>query len=99
MNELLARVLREHGGFEHWHRFNNVAETLVSGGEVLDRKAPPYSLTTSNPAACRLVSRALLADGADSSDTANCVPNPNNLFDCRHRSQSALSKHSRGRQA
>ena len=99
MNELLARVLRAHGGFERWHSFNNRAATLVSGGELLDRKAPPYSRTTYKPAACLLVRRALLADGADSSDATNYVPNPNHLSDCRHRSQSVLSKHLRRRQA
>ncbi|ANB76048.1 hypothetical protein [Paraburkholderia phytofirmans] len=40
MNQLLASVLRAHGGVERWNSFSNVAATIVSGGQLLDRKAP-----------------------------------------------------------
>jgi hypothetical protein len=40
MNELLASVLEAHGGLERWRNFRKVEATLVSGGELLDRKAP-----------------------------------------------------------
>jgi hypothetical protein len=40
MNELLASALRAHGGLERWETFGEVVATLVSGGELFDRKAP-----------------------------------------------------------
>ncbi|QBR02359.1 hypothetical protein E1956_29635 [Paraburkholderia pallida] len=40
MNELLVSALRAHGGLERWTSFSHAAATLISGGELLDRKAP-----------------------------------------------------------
>jgi hypothetical protein len=40
MNELLTSVLEAHGGLERWLSFRTVEATIVSGGELLDRKAP-----------------------------------------------------------
>jgi hypothetical protein len=40
MGDLLSRVLEAHGGLEPWRAIEKGAATIVSGGELLDRKAP-----------------------------------------------------------
>jgi hypothetical protein len=40
MNQLLESALRAHGGIERWNGFDSVAVTIVSGGQLLDGKAP-----------------------------------------------------------
>ncbi|MEA2807419.1 MAG: hypothetical protein QOJ17_1560 [Rhodospirillaceae bacterium] len=40
MGDLLSSVLEAHGGLERWHGLKSGAATIVSGGELLDRKAP-----------------------------------------------------------
>jgi hypothetical protein len=40
MHELLAAAIKAHGGIDRWREFRTVKATLVSGGELLDRKAP-----------------------------------------------------------
>jgi hypothetical protein len=40
MNKLLANAIDAHGGLERWKQFASVQADLVSGGELLDLKAP-----------------------------------------------------------
>src|SRR6266404_4254349 len=40
MKDLLASVMEAHGGLKRWHELRTGSATLVSGGELLDRKAP-----------------------------------------------------------
>ncbi|HWX29944.1 MAG TPA: hypothetical protein VNZ53_21210 [Steroidobacteraceae bacterium] len=40
MSELLASALEAHGGLANWRRYTTVSADAVSGGELLDRKAP-----------------------------------------------------------
>jgi hypothetical protein len=40
MSDLLASVTRAHGGIERWLKLRTGKATVVSGGELLDRKAP-----------------------------------------------------------
>jgi len=45
MKDLLAGAIEAHGGFERWRSYQNVRATFVSGGELLDRKAPQAAVT------------------------------------------------------
>lgn len=40
MNGLLSSAIDAHGGLKHWRELRNGMATMVSGGELLDRKAP-----------------------------------------------------------
>jgi hypothetical protein len=40
MNERLAAAVKAHGGLDRWRGYNTVRAAMVSGGELLDRKAP-----------------------------------------------------------
>src|SRR5258708_16830457 len=40
MKDLLASVVEAHGGLKRWHELRTGNVTLISGGELLDRKAP-----------------------------------------------------------
>lgn len=40
MSELLNSILDAHGGLEQWRKFKTVEATIVSGGELLETKAP-----------------------------------------------------------
>lgn len=40
MIDLLAGVLDAHGGLDRWNTFQTAKATVISGGELLDRKAP-----------------------------------------------------------
>ena len=40
MKDLLASVIEAHGGLKRWRELRTGSATLVSGGELLDRKAP-----------------------------------------------------------
>ncbi len=66
MNELLASVLRAHGGLERWETFGEVMATVVSGGELLDRKAPqspePRRVTVGTKAQTNLITPFGAAD-------------------------------------
>ncbi len=51
MLDLLASAIKAHGGIDRWRDYSTVKATLVSGGELLDRKAPqkpePRQMTVS----------------------------------------------------
>ncbi len=40
MSDLLTSVVEAHGGLKRWHELRTGNATLISGGELLDRKAP-----------------------------------------------------------
>jgi hypothetical protein len=43
MKDLLASVIEPHGGLKRWQELRTGNATFVSGGELLDRKAPQKS--------------------------------------------------------
>jgi hypothetical protein len=41
MSDLLASVIKAHGGLERWNAFEKVSTTIVSGGELWAVASPP----------------------------------------------------------
>ena len=49
MGDLLSSVLEAHGSLEQWRSLKSGAAAIVSGGELLDRKAPHRSRRSTFP--------------------------------------------------